>query len=58
VNGRVLPGYNVKMKDVPGGVSFVIGPDRQLDAWDAYLRSAEGAETKLYKLYPRDFWME
>jgi Zn-dependent M16 (insulinase) family peptidase len=57
VYGRMLPGYNVKGKDVPGAVYFTIGPDKQLDAWEAYLKNAEGAETKLWRLYPRDFWM-
>lgn len=57
VYGRMLPGYNVKGKDVPGAVYFTIGPDKQLDAWEAYLRNAEGEGTKLFRLYPRDFWM-
>ena len=57
VYGRGLPGYNVKGKDVPGGIYFAIGPDKQLDAWESYLKNAEGAETKLIRLYPRDFWM-
>jgi hypothetical protein len=57
VYGRVLPGYNVKGKDVADAVYFTIGADKQLDAWESYLRAAEGAETKLYRLYPRDFWM-
>jgi Zn-dependent M16 (insulinase) family peptidase len=57
VYGRLLPGYNVKGKDVPNAVYFTIGPDKQLDAWEAYLKNAEGAETKLYRLYGRDFWM-
>ncbi len=57
VYGRVLPGYNVKGKDVPGAVYFTIGPDKQLDAWEGYLKNAEGAETKLFRLYARDFWM-
>ena len=57
VYGRMLPGYNVKGKDVADAVYFTIGPDKQLDAWESYLKNAEGAETKLWKLYPRDFWM-
>lgn len=57
VLGRVLPGYNVKGADVPGGVYYVIGPDKQLDAWETYLKAAEGADTKLYRLYPRDYWL-
>jgi Zn-dependent M16 (insulinase) family peptidase len=57
VYGRMIPGYNVKASEVPGGVFFTIGPDKQLDAWEAYLKGAEGAETRVYRLYPRDFWM-
>jgi Zn-dependent M16 (insulinase) family peptidase len=57
VYGRVLPGYNVKGKDVPDALYFAIGPDKQLDAWEAYLKNAEGAETRLVRLYGRDFWM-
>jgi Zn-dependent M16 (insulinase) family peptidase len=57
VYARVLPGYGVKGKDVADGEYFVIGPDKQLDAWEGYLKNAEGPETKLYRLYPRDFWM-
>jgi Zn-dependent M16 (insulinase) family peptidase len=57
VYGRMLPGYNVKGKDVAGAVYFTIGPDKQLDAWEAYVKNAEGADTKLHKLYARDFWM-
>ena len=57
VYGRALPGYNVKGKDVPGAIYFAIGADKQLDAWEAHLQNAEGAETKLIRLYPRDFWM-
>jgi Zn-dependent M16 (insulinase) family peptidase len=57
VYGRTLPGFNVKGKDVADGVFYTIGPDRQLDAWEAYLRASEGPETKLYRLYPRDYWL-
>lgn len=55
--GKVLPDYNVKAKDVPGGIFYVIGPDKQLDLYEQYLKSAEGPETTLYKIYPRDYWM-
>ncbi|HEX7151312.1 MAG TPA: hypothetical protein VF618_07470 [Thermoanaerobaculia bacterium] len=57
VYGRMLPGYNVKGKDVADAHYFTIGPDKQLDAWEAYVREFEGADTKLYRLYPRDFWL-
>ncbi len=55
VYGRFIPGYNVKAADVPDGIYFVIGPDKQLDAWDEYVKSVDGA--MLYRLYGRDFWM-
>ena len=57
VYGRSIPGYNVKMSDVTDGIFFVIGPDKQLDAWQQYLKEVEGPETKLYRLYGRDYWM-
>ena len=54
---RVLPGYGVKAKDVAGGVFFVIGPEKQIGLYEDYLKSVEGADTRVYKIYPRDFWM-
>jgi Zn-dependent M16 (insulinase) family peptidase len=57
VNERILPGMGVPAKDVPGGVYFVIGPEKQLDAYEQYLKKAEGPETRLFRLYPRDFWL-
>ena len=55
VYGRFLPGYNVKVSTVPDATYFVIGPDKQLDAWAAYLK--EVGEAPLFKLYGRDYWM-
>ncbi len=57
VYARVLPGYEGRMRDVPGGVYFVIGPEKQFNAYEGYLKSVEGADTRLYRIYPRDFWM-
>jgi Zn-dependent M16 (insulinase) family peptidase len=57
VNERILPGMGIPAKDVPGGVYFAIGPEKQLDAYEQYLKKAEGAETRLFRLYPRDFWL-
>jgi hypothetical protein len=54
---RVLPGYGVKAKDVAGGIFFVIGPEKQIGLYEDYLKSVEGADTRVYKIYPRDFWM-
>ena len=56
--GKVLPGMGVKAKDVAGGVYFVIGPEKQLAAYEDYLKHPEGAGVRLHRLYPRDFWME
>jgi hypothetical protein len=53
---KIFPGYGIKMADVPGGTYFVIGPESQMSAYEAYLKSKDGADTKLVRLYPRDYW--
>lgn len=54
VYAGMIPGYAPGQD--PNGVYFVIGSDRQLDAWERYLRSTESEDAKLWRLYPRDFW--
>ena len=54
---RIVPGYGGKSGQVADGAFMVIGPDKQLDAWEAYLKATEGPQAKLYRLYGRDFWM-
>jgi Zn-dependent M16 (insulinase) family peptidase len=54
---KILPGYGIPSRDVGGGCFFVIGPEKQMASYEAYLRSTNGQDTKLYRLYPRDFWM-
>ncbi len=54
VYGKVLPGYG---KLDPHGVYFVIGNDKQLAAYQDYLKAAVGKDAVLTKLYPRDFWI-
>jgi hypothetical protein len=58
VYAHVLPGMGVKGNDVAGGVFFVIGPEKQLSAYEEYLKKTEGPNTPLFRLYPRDFWLE
>jgi hypothetical protein len=53
---KVLPGMGARTSDVEGGIYFVIGPEKQFAAWEEYLKSVEGPATKVYRLYPRDFW--
>jgi hypothetical protein len=55
---RVLPGMGIHGKDVSGAVYFVIGPEKQLGAYEQYLKKVEGPDTRLFRLYPRDFWIE
>jgi hypothetical protein len=57
VHARMLPGYDAKGLDTTAGSFFVIGPDKQLDAWESYLREASGPAARLQRLYARDFWM-
>lgn len=58
VYARVLAGLGSSVTKGRDPVFFVIGNDKQLDAWQQYLRSVEGATTRVWKLYPRDYWME
>ena len=58
VYSHVLPGMGTHEADVAGGVFFVIGPEKQLSAYEEYLKKSEGASTTLFRLYPRDFWLE
>jgi hypothetical protein len=51
VYSRILPGYDANAAQPADSLYFAIGPDKQLDTWEAYLK------TKLFRLYPRDFWM-
>ena len=53
----MLPGYGAKGLAVAEGLFFAIGPDKQLDAWERYLKEVEGPEERLYRPYPRDFWL-
>lgn len=57
VYAKVLPGMGVKAQDVPGGVYFVIGPEKQLAAYEEYLKKADTPNDRLWRLYPRDFWI-
>ena len=50
-------GLRRKGLDRADGSFFVIGPDKQLDAWEQYLQEVEGPGTRLQRLYGRDFWM-
>lgn len=54
---KILPGYRSTIKAIKGGTYIVIGPEKQMAAYEAYLKSVEGENTKLYRLYGRDFWM-
>ncbi len=54
---KILPGYGMPSKNVNGAINFVIGPEKQMKAYEAYLKSAEGENAVLYRLYPRDYWI-
>jgi Zn-dependent M16 (insulinase) family peptidase len=48
-----LPGWDANWKPAADSNYFFIGPDKQLDALDAYLKTF-GAS--MVRIYPRDFW--
>jgi hypothetical protein len=54
VYGKVLPGYG---SPDPTSINFVIGPDKQLTAYQEYLKAAVGKDATLHRLYARDFWI-
>lgn len=54
---KILPGYGINPKEVEGGTFFVIGNEKQMTAYEAYLRSVYGENTKLFRVYPRDYWI-
>lgn len=56
VYGSVLIGYGAPLKDVKDGQYFIIGPESQFASLDKYIGNAEG-DGKVYRLYPRDFWL-
>lgn len=57
VYGSVLPGYDKRFLDSTNGTYFVIGPERQMQLYEAYLKESVSPDAVLYRLYPRDFWM-
>ncbi|HEX5707066.1 MAG TPA: hypothetical protein VFX96_07210, partial [Pyrinomonadaceae bacterium] len=57
VYARILPGYEGRARDVKGGVFFVIGPEKQMTAYEQYLKTVEGSDAEVFRLYPRDFWI-
>jgi hypothetical protein len=57
VLGRVLPGYGEAKPETDGADFFVLGPEAQLTAWEDHLRSVWGPDTRVERLYPRDFWI-
>ncbi|MBA2526516.1 MAG: hypothetical protein H0V18_12165 [Pyrinomonadaceae bacterium] len=57
VYARILPGLGVKGRDVEGGIYYVIGPEKQLRAYEEYLKTMEGSSVRLHRIYPRDYWM-
>jgi Zn-dependent M16 (insulinase) family peptidase len=54
--GRVVPGLGVRGEDVPGAVYMVIGDEKQMKLYEEYLKSVVGPDTKLHRIYGRDFW--
>ena len=57
VYSTVLPGFDRTQPVPEGAVYMVIGNERQLGLWEAYLKSEVAANATLMRLYPRDFWM-
>ena len=57
VDSKVLPGMDGRAAGVEGAVYFVIGPEKQMTAWEDYLKTADSPGARVWRLYPRDFWL-
>jgi hypothetical protein len=60
VYGLLLPGYGPSAQESVAKADaryFIVGPESQFESYEKYLKSTEGADTKLHRLYPRDFWI-
>ena len=56
VYAELFPGYFKGMK-APGAVYFTIGAEKQMSAYEKYLNATVSPDAKLFRLYPRDFWV-
>ncbi len=54
VYSKVLPGFGSLD---PNATYFVIGPEKQMSAYQGYLTAAVSKSATLHRLYPRDFWI-
>jgi len=36
---------------------MVIGDEKQMKLYEEYLKNVEGPDTKLHRVYGRDFWL-
>ena len=48
---RVLPGYDTSVEPTSDATYYVIGPEKQLAAWEVYLGEP------MHRLYARDYWV-
>ena len=53
---QALPGIGPPSRDAKGGVFLTIAPEPMLARWQEYLKEHEGHETRVYRVYGRDFW--
>lgn len=54
---RVFPGFTQNAQEIPGSIYFTIGPEKQHALYEKYLQTAVSPDAKVYRLYPRDFWI-
>jgi hypothetical protein len=57
VYAQVLPGLNGQPAAVADGVYYVVGPDKQMELYEAYLKTSVSPDARLHRLYPRDYWL-
>jgi hypothetical protein len=54
---KVIPGLGLKAADVQDGCHLAIADEKQLAAYEDYLKSLDGKDTHIHRLWARDFWI-
>lgn len=55
--GKVLPGIGPRSRDAAGAVMVAIAPEPLLARWEGWVQEHEGGGERVYRVYPRDFWL-
>jgi len=55
--GPIMVGFGEKVSEYTDGIRFLIGPPEQFESFERLIKAEEGTGHRIYRLYPRDFWI-